>query len=135
MKTPDGTPRRLGLTASQKAAIVAFLGTLTDSAFVTAPRFSNPFPPTTGGPPPGTTVTMQANAFHPATLTVAPGTVVTWTNLDGISHSATFESASVGSTPTFVSGSRQLTMPASPGTYPYFCVVHGTAMSGTVVVE
>jgi plastocyanin len=135
MKTPDGTPRRLGLTASQKAAIVAFLGTLTDSAFVTAPKFANPFPPDTGGPPAGTTVTMQANAFHPGTLTVAPGAVVTWTNLDGISHSATFESGSVGSTPTFVSGSRQLTMPASPGTYPYFCVVHGTAMSGTVVVE
>jgi cytochrome c peroxidase len=135
LKASDGTPRRLGLTPSQKAALVAFLGTLTDSAFVTAPRFSSPFPPPTGGPPPGTVVTMQANAFHPATLTVAPGTVVTWTNLDGISHSATFESASVGSTPTFVSGSRQLTMPATPGTYPYLCVVHGTAMSGTIVVQ
>jgi cytochrome c peroxidase len=134
LQAADGTPKRLGLTADQKSAIVAFLGTLTDSAFVTAPKFASPFPPS-GGPPPGTTVAMQANAFHPATLTVAPGTVVTWTNLDGISHSATFDAASVGSTPTFVSGSRQLTMPATPGTYPYHCVVHGTIMSGTIVVQ
>jgi cytochrome c peroxidase len=131
----DGTPKRLGLNSSQKAALVAFLRTLTDSTFVTAPKFANPFPPPSGGPPPGTTVTMQANAYHPATLTVAPGTVITWTNLDGIGHSATFDSAAIGSTPVYVSGNRQLTMPATPGTYPYHCVVHGTVMSGTIVVQ
>ncbi|HKU62432.1 MAG TPA: cytochrome c peroxidase [Gemmatimonadales bacterium] len=135
LEAPDGTPRRLGLTPAQKGALAAFLRTLTDSAFVTAPRFANPFPPAAGGPPPGTTVTMQANAFHPATLSVPPGTVVTWTNLDGIGHSATFESGPVGSTPTFVSGSRQLTMPAARGTYPYYCAVHGTLMSGTIEVR
>jgi cytochrome c peroxidase len=135
LRAADGTPKRLGLTPAQKSAIVAFLGTLTDSAFVTDPRFASPFAPPTGGPPPATTVTMQATAYHPATLTVKPGTVVTWTNLDGISHSATFESAAIGSTPTFVSGSRQLTMPATPGSYPYHCVVHGAIMSGTVVVQ
>jgi cytochrome c peroxidase len=135
LKNPDGTPRRLGLTASQKAALVAFLRTLTDSSFVTAAKFANPFPPPSGGPPAGTTVTMQANAYHPATLTVAPGTVITWTNLDGIGHSATFDSDAIGSTPVYLSGNRQLTMPATPGTYSYHCVVHGTAMSGTIVVQ
>jgi cytochrome c peroxidase len=135
LKAPDGTPRRLRLTPGQKAALVVFLQTLTDTAFVTAPRFANPFPPAPGGPPPATTVTIQTIAYHPATLTVKPGTVVTWTNLDGIRHTATFESAAIGSTPRFVTGSRQLTMPAVAGTYPYHCAVHGTRMSGTIVVQ
>jgi cytochrome c peroxidase len=135
LRAPDGTPRRLGLTAGQKAALVVFLQTLTDSSFVTAAKFANPFPSSPGEPPPATTVTMQAIAYHPATLTVAPGTVVTWTNLDGIKHSAKFDSAVIGSTPRFITGSRQLTMPATAGTYPYHCAVHGRRMSGTIVVQ
>lgn len=43
LRAPDGTPLRLGLTVAQRAAIVAYLGTLTDSAFLTAARFANPF--------------------------------------------------------------------------------------------
>lgn len=43
LRAADGTPRRMGLTAEDKAAMVAFLHTLTDSAFLTAPKFSNPF--------------------------------------------------------------------------------------------
>ena len=43
LRNPDGTPKRLNLTPAQKGALVAFLGTLTDSTFLTAPRFSNPF--------------------------------------------------------------------------------------------
>ncbi|HEX8696568.1 MAG TPA: cytochrome c peroxidase [Longimicrobium sp.] len=46
----DGSPRRLNLSPAQKAALVAFLRTLTDSAFLTAPRFADPFAP----PPAGT---------------------------------------------------------------------------------
>jgi len=125
----------LGLTGGQKAALVVFLQTLTDSSFVTAAKFANPFPSSPGEPLPATTVTMQAIAYHPATLTVAPGTVVTWTNLDGIKHSAKFDSAAIGSTPRFITGSRQLPMPATAGTYPYHCAVHGRRMSGTIVVQ
>ncbi|MES2525208.1 MAG: cytochrome c peroxidase [Gemmatimonadota bacterium] len=39
----DGTPRALGLSSAQKAALVAYLRTLTDTAFLAAPRFSDPF--------------------------------------------------------------------------------------------
>lgn len=39
-----GQPVRLGLTAEEKAALVAFLNTLTDAAFLTDPRFADPFP-------------------------------------------------------------------------------------------
>jgi plastocyanin len=80
-------------------------------------------------------VTIQATAYHPATITVAPGTLVTWTNLDNARHSATFASSLIGSTPIFRSGSQQLTMPTTPGTYAYQCLIHGAAMRGTVVVQ
>ena len=53
LRSPDGSPKRLNLTEAQKAALVAFLHTLTDPAFLTAPRFSNPFAPPAAAPPPG----------------------------------------------------------------------------------
>ncbi|MGA0919932.1 MAG: cytochrome-c peroxidase [Gemmatimonadaceae bacterium] len=40
---PSGIPRRFGFTAAQKAALVAFLRTLTDEALAADPRFSDPF--------------------------------------------------------------------------------------------
>lgn len=167
LRAADGTPRRLGLTAEQRAALVAFLRTLTDSTFLTAARFANPFapptaapqptapaptspppppttpppaapptaPPTAPAPPTAATVTIQATAYHPATLIVAPGALVTWTNLDNARHSASFASALVGATPIFTSGSQRLVMPTTPGTYAYQCAVHGAAMRGTVVVQ
>jgi cytochrome c peroxidase len=43
LKNPDGTPRRLNLTTQEKAALVAFLKTLTDRNIITDVKFSNPF--------------------------------------------------------------------------------------------
>ncbi len=40
---PPGPPLRLNLTADQKAALVAFLNTLTDTNLVTDPKLSDPF--------------------------------------------------------------------------------------------
>ena len=142
LRNADGTPRRLGLLATQKAALIAFLGTLTDSAFLTAPRFANPFGPavitpvdTVPTPVLTGAVTIQATAYRPPTLTVARGTVIAWTNLDNARHSASFASTLVGATPIFTSGSQRLTMPTVPGTYPYQCAVHGAQMRGTVIVQ
>lgn len=41
--TTGGTPKQYGLTAYQKASVVAFLKTLTDQSFLTDVRFSDPF--------------------------------------------------------------------------------------------
>jgi cytochrome c peroxidase len=38
-------PKRLNLSQAQRDALVAYLRTLTDSTFLTAPKFSSPFPP------------------------------------------------------------------------------------------
>lgn len=43
LKTPAGQPRVLNLSAADKAALVAFMKTLTDTGFLTDARFSNPF--------------------------------------------------------------------------------------------
>ncbi|MEO6528556.1 MAG: cytochrome c peroxidase [Gemmatimonadaceae bacterium] len=136
LKAPDGGPRRLGLSAAQRSAIVAFLGSLTDSTFLTAARFSNPFaPPGTPTPPTGASVTIQANAFRPASLTVARGTTITFTNLDNDRHSAEFDDKAITSTAVFVSGSRIATMPSVIGIYFYHCSVHPATMTGTITVQ
>lgn len=44
LRAPDGPVRRLGLSHDQTMALVAFLETLTDSAFLKAEKFSDPFP-------------------------------------------------------------------------------------------
>jgi cytochrome c peroxidase len=44
LRAPDGTPRRLNLTEAEKLALIAFLGTLTDNALLTDPKFADPFP-------------------------------------------------------------------------------------------
>ncbi len=43
LKNPDGSPKRFNLTSDQKAALVAFLKTLTDHELVKDEKFSNPF--------------------------------------------------------------------------------------------
>jgi cytochrome c peroxidase len=40
---PNGVPLRLNLSAEDKAALVAFMKTLTDSTLTTDPKFSDPF--------------------------------------------------------------------------------------------
>jgi manganese oxidase len=82
-------------------------------------------------------VTIQGFTFRPATLQVASGTTVTWSNTDSILHTAT--SGAPGS-PT---GVFDLKMPDAgteasftfdkAGSYPYFCSRHN-AMTGTITV-
>jgi plastocyanin len=155
LKGPDGSPRRLGLTLDQKASLVAFLKTLTDSTFLTDVRFSDPFasvavaPPSNPGPTPSPTpgpppsappptnvaITIQGNAYHPALQTVAPGATIAFTNADNRRHSASFFSSAIVSTPIFTSGTQTVKMPTAPGTYGFQCAVHGAAMSGTIIVQ
>ena len=134
LKALDGAPLRLNLTAVQKVQLVAFLKTLTDSAFLTAPKFGNPFV-TTIVTPAAAAVSIQANSYHPLTITVAPGAVITFTNLDNSRHSAQFDSPQIISTPIFSTGSQTVKVPAVAGTYAYHCAVHGLAMQGSVVVR
>jgi len=133
LKAPDGTPLRLRLTVAERAALVAFLGAFTDSTFLESPRFANPFAAPNAGPPPGVGVLIKGNQFTPHDIVVQPGAIVSFTNVDNDSHSATFDQAAVVGTPVFTSGTKMVQMPTSLGAYTYHCSIHA-AMHGTVIV-
>jgi plastocyanin len=79
-----------------------------------------------------------ATAFSPSTITIDAGQPVCWTwNTSGISHNVKSDDDSFTSGPPASSATFQRTFTA-PGTYGYFCQVHGAltgGMRGTVVVR
>lgn len=84
---------------------------------------------------PDAQVTIDNFSFTPATMTVARGTRVTWTNRDDIPHTVT-DAASPGTVKSSAldtddSYSRTFD---TVGTFGYFCSLH-PHMQGTVVVQ
>jgi plastocyanin len=114
-----------GCAASRSAAhpsVTFGPATATTTASVTAPA----------APASGNQVTIDGFAFAPATLTVAAGSSVTWTNRDEEPHTVaagdgSFHSPGMGTGATF---SHTF---ATPGTFDYLCSIH-PMMRGTVVV-
>lgn len=134
----------LVLLAFAAAAPLACGGGGGGSNPITTPN--QPTPPLTPATP--NDVLVQNNSFNPATLTVAAGTTVkwTWATCSGsndpynggtgqtcVDHSVTWDDGT-GTSATQSEGTYQRAF-ATAGTYKYHCVVHGTAMSGTVVVQ
>ena len=82
-------------------------------------------------------VNMADNEFQPASITVAAGEAITFTNVGSNPHTATSDDG-VFDTGTVDAGATASITLDSPGTYPYFCVFHGAAggvgMSGTITV-
>jgi plastocyanin len=89
--------------------------------------------PTTTAPGTTAAVVIENYAYSPATLTVAAGTMVTWTNKDSVGHTVTTR------TPLFDSGlfgkdkSYSYTF-TQKGSYEYYCIPH-PYMAGKVIVE
>jgi plastocyanin len=88
-----------------------------------------------GGPNPSTAdvSATAANTFVPASVTIAPGGVVTWSF--AITHNVTFGTnkptgGDIGNTD---SGTASRTFPTA-GTFPYTCTLH-SGMNGTVNVQ
>ncbi len=80
-------------------------------------------------------VNIQGIAF-PATITVKPGTSVTWTNRDTVSHTVTADAGqaqSFDSNTIAPNGTFSVTF-AKAGAYAYHCNIHAS-MHGTVVVS
>jgi plastocyanin len=76
------------------------------------------------------------NTSFPATISVKPGTKVTWTNKDSFEHTVTADS---GQSETFdsknIAGGATFSMTfTKAGTFKYHCNIHPT-MHGTVVVD
>jgi len=95
----------------------------------------SPSPGTSGG----TSVSMVAGAslltstaYSPASLTIAHGSSVTFTNNDNTSHTAT--AAGSFDTGLIAPGSSQTVTLQTAGTITYRCTVH-PGMVGTIVVQ
>jgi plastocyanin len=103
-------------------------------------------PPPGGQQPPGSTssaISVENNRFDPSSTTVNVGTTVTWTwgntcSDDGyggrtcIDHNVTFDAGGGSGTQSSGTYTRQFN---TSGTFNYRCSVHGTAMTGQVVVR
>lgn len=101
----------------------------------TQPPTSTPATTPTATPAKMAKVTISNFAFQPPSLTVAPGTKVTWTNQDDAAHSIadtspmhTPESKHLAKSETF-----SITY-AKSGTYAYICGIHNYMM-GSVTVK
>jgi plastocyanin len=71
--------------------------------------------------------------FAPASIDVAPGTAVTWTNHDNFTHSVQVQGQS--EVHMLRSGESTQISFDQPGTYPYVCTLHTQNMRGTVIVS
>ncbi|HEY2006825.1 MAG TPA: cupredoxin domain-containing protein [Solirubrobacteraceae bacterium] len=86
-----------------------------------------------GVPPRAARVLISGYAFRPATITVAPGARVTFTNRDQTNHTATSSSGAFD-TRTIGPGASRTVILKRPGTYTYLCQFHAF-MKATVVVK
>ena len=76
-------------------------------------------------------ITMQGFSFQPATITIAAGDTVRWTNLDSVNHDVkgdTFDSGVMKTDGTFEMIFNQT------GTYNYICSIH-PSMQGQIIVQ
>jgi plastocyanin len=92
-------------------------------------------------------VAISGSRYEPAQLTIPAGETVVWTNNDSAGHSVTADDGSFDSHPScgslagtcMMKGQTfSMTFP-TPGTYPYYCRVHGgpggRGMAGTITVN
>jgi plastocyanin len=79
-------------------------------------------------------VSISNFAFTPASVTIAAGCSVTWTQTSATKHNTTSDtglwaSGQMNQNQTFTYQFN------SPGTYPYKCTFHPSSMTGTITVN
>lgn len=80
------------------------------------------------------TVDISMFAFRPATLTIAAGTTVAFTNEDTTEHTATADNGTTFDTGAIQDGQTKTVTFGKPGTYSYKCSFH-PFMTGTIIVK
>ncbi|MDE3088446.1 MAG: LysM peptidoglycan-binding domain-containing protein [Chloroflexota bacterium] len=84
-------------------------------------------------------VIMQNIAFLPNPVTIQHGATVLWKNVDSVNHTVTSGNPGApdgkfASDPLATGQAFSHTF-TDPGTYPYFCQIHGASMTGTIIVQ
>lgn len=81
-------------------------------------------------------VSSHNGSRNPAVDTIAVGGTVTWTWAGSLPHSVESMGSSSFTSSDVKTGSGSYAVKfTTPGTYQYDCAVHGTAMTGTIVVQ
>jgi plastocyanin len=124
-----GHARFAALTIAVALAIAACSGSATPAPSAQP----SAAPPAAAPAAAGSAVSIANFAFAPASMTVAVGTTVTWTNTDSAGHTVTaddgsFKSDKLGTGTAF---SHTFT---TAGTYTYHCSIH-SSMTGTITVH
>ena len=83
-------------------------------------------------------VSIENMSFVPATITVAAGTTITWTNNDSMPHTVTsdtglFDSGTISGSGAYGAGGSYSYTFITAGTFPYHCTTH-PMMTATVIV-
>jgi plastocyanin len=136
---PLGYRPRRGATVAAALAAVLLGAAGCSTGTSSAPGSSGP--PATLAPVQSGTVTISVrdNTFVPETVTVTLGSKIVWRNDGRTDHNI----VAVGDTPFhvdtayFAPKATYEYTPKKPGTYPYYCSIHGTSdkgMPGTVQV-
>jgi plastocyanin len=87
--------------------------------------------PTASASKAGKSVRAQGFAFRPGTVRVQAGTRITWSNKDGVAHTATGRGFNTG---TIRPGRSKGITFNRKGTFRYHCMIH-PSMRGKVIVE
>ena len=82
--------------------------------------------------PTNNTITISSSGYSPASLTVAMGSTITWTNNDNTAHTVTTDDGSINSGDIAAGASYTKTFTAA-GTFNYHDA-HNTNMKGVLVV-
>lgn len=124
--------KRRMIAAAVLAALVVPLVILAGCSSTTKTTPTTPKKPTTTPSTSKVTVTMIDFAFQPATLTIKPGTRVTWVNNGAVAHEPAGTGFDTGPIQPGASASHTFT---TAGTFPYKCVIHPSVMTGTITVS
>jgi plastocyanin len=115
-------------------AVAALALAACSSSSTAAPPAASAAPPAaSSGGGGGSAVTIKDFAFAPATLEVAAGTTVTWTNQDSTSHTVVADDGSFKSDPLGTGATFTQTF-ATAGTFTYHCSIH-PSMKATITVK
>ena len=78
---------------------------------------------------------MEDIAFQPTVVEASVGEVIGWTNSDSASHTATLTDDPGCTTATLARGETGALVFTAAGSYPFFCRIHPTSMTGTIEIS
>lgn len=102
------------------------------STNIATPPVPTPPAPIQASKPAMVSISISNFSFNPTTVTIAPGSQVTWTNNDSAPHTITGDGGLDSGTITN-GGSFSFTF-ATAGTYSYHCSIH-PSMQGQIIVK